>query len=69
MKHHEALLNVERHLVPHYSMPVYPDSFQRTLVYLLAQGVYLDYNLRRPGRVAQLVRALLSHSSVLSEVL
>ena len=28
----------------------------------LAERVYLDYNLRRFGRIAQLVRALLSHS-------
>ena len=28
----------------------------------LAERVYLDYNLRHSGRVAQLVRALLSHS-------
>jgi hypothetical protein len=35
----------------------------------LAYGVYLGYNLGRFGRIAQLVRALLSHSNVFSTVL
>ena len=29
---------------------------------MLAEESYLDYNLRRPGRVAQLVRAHVSHT-------
>ena len=29
---------------------------------MLAEQLYLGYNLHRPGRIAQLVRALLSHS-------
>ena len=34
----------------------------RLLNRLLAEPVYLGYNRRRYGRIAQLVRALLSHS-------